>query len=350
MNMQTDALSFLKPLTDYSERDTQWLVPQRMPRGQINLICGDGGTGKTAIWCDLSAAVTTGRKTFFDPRPDSFRTEPGTVVFFSAEDAIEEVLKPRLRLAGADQSKIFSASLQDPRFKDLKFGSDLMRDIVMQVRPELLICDPWQGFLPPECNMGARNQVRAVLSPLIGLGEATGCTFLLIVHCNKRANAWGRNRIADSSDLWDAARSVLITGDAGNGEFYISHEKCNYGQRQKTALYSITENGTPQLIAYSNKSDRDFVTERDNETRQKPQQKEAEDFIFDFLKDGRKQTQFLDGAAQVQGISKSTLSRAKKRLKDSGMIGYVNDGFGRDKKWFIFLTEKGASVRRDEMS
>lgn len=343
MSIQTtDALSFLRPLTDYSERDTQWLVPQRMPRGQINLLCGDGGTGKTAIWCDLSAAVTTGRKAFFDPRPDSFRTKPGTVVFFSAEDAIEEVLKPRLRLAGADQSKIFSASLQDPQFRDLKFGSDLMRDIVLQLKPDLLVCDPWQGFLPPDCNMGARNQVRAVLTPLIGLGEATGCTFLLIVHTNKRSASWGRNRIADSSDLWDAARSVLIAGETVDGCFYLAHEKCNYGKRQQTALYSITENGTPELLGYSDKGDRDFVSERDNENRQRPQRAEAENFILGYLQKGRQLTQDLDGAAQAQSISRNTLSRAKKNLKDSGLIGYRNDGYGKDKKWYIFLTEKGA--------
>lgn len=38
---------------------------------------------------------------------------------------------------------------------------------------------------------------------------------------------WGRKRIADSSDIWDIARSVLIAGEAGNNLRYLSQEKCN---------------------------------------------------------------------------------------------------------------------------
>lgn len=83
--------------------------------------------------------------------------------------------------------------------------------------------------------------MRNCLNPLIGLGEEYGTTFLIVVHTNKRQGVYGRNRIADSADVWDIARSVLITGAAKDNMRYLSHEKSNYGEPGRTVLYTITE-------------------------------------------------------------------------------------------------------------
>lgn len=37
----------LVPLSDVQEKTAEWLVPGYMPRGQINIWAGDGGSGKT---------------------------------------------------------------------------------------------------------------------------------------------------------------------------------------------------------------------------------------------------------------------------------------------------------------
>ena len=58
--------------------------------------------------------------------------------------------------------------------------------------------------------MGQRNAMRACLSPLIGIGEEFGVTSLIVVHTNKKQGVFGRNRIADSADVWDIARSVDV--------------------------------------------------------------------------------------------------------------------------------------------
>lgn len=33
------------------EREPEWLVPQCIPKGQITIAGGDGGSGKTTFWC-----------------------------------------------------------------------------------------------------------------------------------------------------------------------------------------------------------------------------------------------------------------------------------------------------------
>lgn len=333
------ANSLFKPLSDFETREAQWLVPEYIPRGTLVTMGGDGGVGKTTIWSDLVAAISTGEKCFFDPvPPGSDARSPERVMFLSSEDSVEIVLKKRLEAAGANMANVYTASLQDERFKDLKFDSPILKETISQIRPALIVFDPIQGFIPDSVNMGARNDMRNLLSPLIGIGEQIGTTFLLIAHTNKRSGVYGRNRLADSADLWDISRSVLIVGKTPDDSRYISHEKSNYGRQGQTIVFDI-EDDLPVFLGHSNLRDRDYVRMNDSESRQAPQRSEAERFIIEFLKKGKRQTSELDEAAASCGISRSSLARAKAELKNRGAIAFKNEGYGSTKKWFIYLTE-----------
>jgi len=337
-------IPLLVNISDVEEKEAQWLVTQYIPRGQVTVLAGDGGSGKTTIWCGLAAAVSTGGKMFFEPVIDDFaKREPGRVLFFSAEDSLEYTLKARLRMAGANLDNIFSASLRDERFPQIKFNSQLLKGLISDTMPALVIFDPIQAFIPPEIQMGQRNAMRSCLGPLIGLGEEYGTTFLLIVHTNKRQGTYGRNRIADSADVWDIARSVMIVGQTQEKDIrYLSHEKSNYGELGETALFSIHD-GVAHFREYTNRHDADFVRERDFNGQQGPQRKDAEKFIVDFLKNGKKKTAELDEMAKAAGISRNTLSRAKTRLREDKILGIKSEGYGQEKAFYSYLIEGGLS-------
>ena len=335
------ANSLFKKLTDFEEKEATWLVPEYIPSGALTTIAGDGGCGKTSVWVDLAAAVSTGRRCFFDPTPEGFQVgDPKKVVFLSAEDSIEIVLKKRLKAAKANLSNVLTASLQDDRFKELKFDSPLLKQMIETENPALVIFDPLQGFIPEGVNMGSRSDMRGLLSPLIGIGESTGTAFVLIVHTNKRCGVYGRNRIADSADIWDYSRSVLIVGKTPDGTRYLSHEKSNYCEAGQTVLFDI-DDGLPVFRNYSSLRDCDFVRQSDYENREAPQRTEAEGFILEYLRSGKQPTAELDAAAKARGISKSSLSRAKTKLSKDKVIGYKTEGFGTEKQWFTYLIEKG---------
>ena len=329
----------LVPLSDVQEKMAEWLVPGYMPRGQINIWAGDGGSGKTTAWCGLVAAISTGQRVFFENDvPDEFiRGNPEKVIFFSSEDSLEYTLKARLRKAGANMDNIYSVSLKDERFSQIKFNSQLLKDLIREVRPALVVFDPLQAFVPPEIQMGQRNAMRNCLNPLIGLGEEYGTTFLIIVHTNKRQGTYGRNRIADSADVWDIARSVMIVGQTQEKDIrYMSHEKCNYGELQSTALFTINA-GVAEFKEYTDRRDADFVRVRDFAAYQAPQRKDAEKFIIDYLKNGKQKTADLDEAAKAAGISKNTLGRAKTKLRERNILGMKSVGYGQDKAFYSFL-------------
>lgn len=332
----------LVSLSDVEEKEAEWLVWQYMPKGQINIFAGDGGSGKTTSWCGLAAAVSNGTRVFFEeeiinPFEDEKR-KPEKVMFFSSEDSLEYTLKARLRKAGANLDNIYSASLRDERFSQIKFNSPILKDLIKSVKPALVIFDPIQAFIPPDIQMGQRNAMRNCLNPLIGLGEEYGTTFLIIVHTNKRQGVYGRNRIADSADVWDIARSVLITGTTKDNMRYLSHEKSNYGEPGRTALYTI-EDGIAVFKEYCDKHDADFVKERDLSAYQAPQRQNAEAFIMEFLKNGKKPTAELDEAAKAAGISNATLRRAKEQLRNKKILGLKAEGYGQSKTFYSFLLE-----------
>lgn len=331
------------------EKEPDWLITDYVPRYQITSFAGDGGSGKTTVWCSCAADISSGRRTFLENfLPDGFGDGvPQKVMFFSAEDSFEYTLKRRLRKNGAKLANIFSIDIADERFKDVKFNSPFLEQLLDKYRPALCIFDPIQAFVPPDIRMGDRNAMRNCLAPLIGYGEKYGVTFLIVEHANKQSGVWGRKRIADSADIWDISRSVIMAGETNEpGIRYLSHEKSNYGKTGNTILYAIDDE-VVCFRGYTDKKDKDFVTEIDYNSRQKPHRDEAKEFILEFLKDGEKEIADLDEMAAAMSISKNALKNAKTDLKRDGKIKTWSIGFN-PKRYFISLIATGKPNEYDK--
>lgn len=341
-------LSLFKTLDEYEERKPRWLVDGLLPKGQICCIAGDGGTGKSGIVTTLTAAITTGKACFLDP-PYTKR-EPGTVMFCSAEDSIRERLKRRVRIAGADMSKVYVPDFgNDPEglLKTFKFGSLEMQKVIARFKPTLCIFDPIQSFIPIECNMSARNQMRQCLQPLVSLGERYGTTFVIVSHTNKRQNASGRDRIADSADLWDICRSVFITGRTDRpGIRYLSNEKNSYAELAKTYLYQVVDEGQLQYVGDSERHDADFQAEKANQQKVAPSQTEscaAE--IKNILRDGDwAPINDVENAVLNAGYSQTALKKAKAMLREQKQMKWDKRGDRGNQVWWVCLTGDGLKV------
>jgi len=329
MDKQADGVLKLKSVADVQVKPVEWLVPMYIPANTITLLCGDGGVGKTALWCDTAAAISRGELPRYTTQGDRIRDsdERKTVMYFSAEDDTASVIKPRLERAGANQKNILYMGADHPQFQSIKFVTDELKELIESAKPRLCIFDPLQSFLDDRVKMGERNAIRSRLDPLAGLAKRAGTTMIIVLHTNKRAGAYGRNRMADSSDLWDRARSVLIAGRTGTkGVFYLSHEKCNYGPEQPTILYRI-ENGAVQFFGTSNKKDFDFVNEHSRKAKEAPAREDAKEAIMEVLQNGKMTVADLDAAVvDGYGVSKKTLRRAKQDLKAEGKIAITKTG------------------------
>ena len=332
--------SLFRTLDEFPEQEASWIVPGWIPEGQITLITADGGIGKTTLWVNIVAALSAGTRCILDP-PDLER-DPAIVAFLSTEDSVSKKLRRQVREAGADLSRIITLDISNDvtgQLRGLKFGSDMMMRFIREARPKLLVVDPVQGFIPPEVNMASRNAMRDCLAPLVSLGEEVGTSFIIISHSNKRKGAWGRDRVADSADLWDIARSVIMCGKTEDEEIrYCSQEKNNYDRLQETVLFRFLEDKQIEMVGRTWKRDRDFVS--DNAVAiGKPKVDECADWMLQYLYDhgGDCLTRELDEASKQAGFTVSTTRRAKDALKSDGAIRYKNEGVGQTKIWRTVL-------------
>lgn len=319
----------LKTLAQFEEKAPEWIIPGYIPKKQITLICGTGGTGKTSFWISLVSSISAGSRTLFDGSgeitPDYI---PHTVMFFSGEDSIETVLKKKLREQGADMEMITALDITDPDFEKIKFNSDLLRNLIKEYQPYLCVMDPLQSFIDSKIKMADRNAMRQAMRNLIELGETYGTTFIIVMHTNKQSNVYGRQRMADSADLWDIARSVLMIGEADeNGLKYLSHEKSNYGRTGKTLLFR-NDNGNPTFWDWTDKKDRDFVleaAEKRNNQRNPERKNEIVNIIMSELERNPEgiPAQDINKLLSDLGYGQNIIKEVKAGLKESGRIKYI---------------------------
>ena len=337
---KTDAK--LKNLNEVEVKKVDWMVDGYIPRNQIITFGGDGGSAKTTTWAATLAAFSSGRPTPFEElnTKQDFIDEPKKVMFFSSEDPVAEVLKPKILKHGGIMENIYFMDLTDDRFQELQFGSELLESFIEQYTPEVVVFDPIQSFIPSDVQMGSRNQMRQCFNPLVGLCNKYSVTIFLIAHANKSNGTWGRKRLADSADLWDISRAVYLNGKLKNGLFYISQEKNNYAPLAKTLLFDL-EGGKLNPRGFTDKHDKDFIQEDQYVTRQAPAKEEAKEFIIETLQEqgGTMENGELMELAEAMSISANAMKNAKSELKKEQKITLKTEGKpGNNRKNYISLS------------
>ena len=335
-------------LADVPMQSVAWLVPQLLPLGEVSLLGADGGTGKGIWQAQLIAYVTAGKTSGFFPLPPQ---QTGKVLLLAGEDDPGKVLKARLLAAGADMNRVLVLTADDYFGKTgqpLTLKDQALADFAAKAGPLLLIVDPLQSFLPAGVEMASRNQKRSILLPLKAIAAARQCAVLLVMHSNKKQGVSGRARLADSSDIWDMARSVLMMGRSNSdGKIYLSHEKSSYSRPQQTVLLHIEDvelDGvrTAQAVfdGYTDKKDADFIKEP--RVRQAQTKEDTRDAILNVLAESRlgsmASPQLKSEVMREIGCSERTYKSAYAELVKAGDIGKrpIRQRDGTN-KWYSFL-------------
>ena len=266
-------------------------------------------------------------------------------------------LRKKLRLSGANMNNIITPDFVGDHsgvLHKLKFGSAEMEKVLRTFRPVLCIFDPVQGFTPPKVNMGSRNEMWDCMAPLLSVGEEINTMSLVVCHTNKRKGASGRDRIADSADLWAIARSVMMAGyTEDQGVRYLSNEKNNYAQLQETILFTIDNDSQIQKEGTSWKRDRDYILGAEI-AKSAPKREDCKAFLLQILEEagGAMPTSDLEDKAKKSGYSFTAVKRAKKELKEERTIEYFQTGSAKsgDKIWHVRLVnlEGFVEVSEDE--
>lgn len=351
------------PLGDEFEIEPiNWLIPGAIPCGTFTLIGAAGGTGKSTLIRNIIVGLISGKPTALEYGRILPARQPKKVMLFSAEDEYNKINLPHLRALGATSADLKRLSVlpnTDKRFPRIKYNSALLYRAINLFRPDLIIFDPLQSFLPDSVDMAKRNQMRNIFQDLLAhLPESTAV--LIACHFNKSQTFSGVDRIADSKDITDISRSVFLMGYTGQDDGpdkirYLSHEKSSYARPLDTVLYKTAsmpghrDLWTFEPLETTTKKDADFQAKKRilASSRATGKRQTAKDYILAAVTaDGIEKQQLLEKVNAAcffgqNGISERTLERIAKELSDAGEIGKKTQGFAEKKKVFYYRLENG---------
>ena len=199
---EADPIKWIRA-ADIPPRFVPWLWRWRLVFGEIAIIGGEPGQGKSLIAVDIAARVSAG-----EPWPDGGAPPArGAVAWIGhlGEDAPDYTIRPRLEAAGADLARV--------ELVDARTDPDLeaVCRSAAERRPMLAVVDSY-GAWTADTDGNAAGAVRRRYKALQPLRDAGACV-LVIAHFNKDREQSGQSRIAGSVQLTAAARSVFGVTD-----------------------------------------------------------------------------------------------------------------------------------------
>lgn len=309
-------------LSDVVARPVHWLWPGRIAIGKLTILAGDPGLGKSFLTLAIAATVSRGGAW---PDDRSISTKAGGVVLLSAEDGLDDTIRPRLDAAGADVSRIVAMTAiqrsDDPGSAPLPI--DLSRDLsrlaeAIEATPgcRLVTIDPVSAYLGGT-DSHRNAEVRGLLSQLSDLAERFGVAVVAVTHLRK-GEGRAMYRAMGSLAFVAAARTAwLVTEDQEDrSRRLLLPMKNNLAPDVGGLAYRILDRGNgaalewdPEPVNVSADEALDREAGADRSARE-----EATEFLRESLADGPIGSKELQADARGAGIALNTLRRAYKDI------------------------------------
>ena len=287
----------------------QWLWDGWLPAGKIVLLEGNPGCGKSTLAIDLVASITTGR-----PLPSGEASDPVDALIFSAEDGIEDTIRPRLDAAGADVTRVHLWEPSSPMFQ-LPRTANWLRDRILEHDIRLVVLDTLFSFLGAGINSHHDQHVRRALTPVFQVASETGATVLALRHLSKSAGLSAMNRGMGSIAFTGLARAVWHAGTHPDEKgMVLSIVKNNLAVTQRSRRYEVVDDAGQPVIAWGDTCDLvadDLVVEPPCSPSAL---NDAAEWLEEILSNGPVSSNQIHEDAEQAGISVATLNRAKKQL------------------------------------
>ena len=173
----------IKWLSEVEDEDYEWYEENWVPKKGLLLLSGDSGSGKSTLFAYWMAQLTTGE----------WSDKPENVIYLAREDSLESVIKPRLKVAGTDLSKVATILLKEPDFngtmreRALSFKRHLepLRAMVRDIQAKAIFLDPVVTFLGVDEDRDSKDMQRTALDDLKHFADEENVLIVCIKHNKK---------------------------------------------------------------------------------------------------------------------------------------------------------------------
>lgn len=335
-----------------------------LPEGQLVHFVGPSAQGKSPVTMDLAARISAGLE-WPDGEPN--KLGPKKVVILADEDNASSVILPRLVVAGATVSNIFSLTMVKTvsgadQEKSTALDTDLaaLADKLRTMKGlGLVIIDPITNYLG-KASMNKEEDVRSILMPLSKLAQELKITIITVGHMNKKEAGTPIERVMGAAAFLGVARAAYMFGFDPEDDSKFSHimarlrnsnvkslkyttvtEKLNI-EGEPTDVIRIKWNGPSEMTAD------DLVVAKTQ--KEKGKESLAAECLKKFLKSGKKPaTECLEHLADEGYVVQS------KTAKDGMNAARVREKAGAKtvkeaglNYWFVAVTK--ADVKPEDVS
>jgi len=330
---------------DIQEKEVDWLWYPRLPLGMVCLFAGPPKVGKTFVTIAIAAAVSRGAGLPLDePRA------PGSVIILSAEDDPAKTLKPRLRAAGADMSKVHflkSVLLEDgtEALPSLRADLEAIESAARNLGDcKLISIDPISAYLNG-VDDHKNAEIRALLYPLNAMAASLNCVIILVTHLNKSSTQDAQQRVTGSVAYVAACRANFLfvkdKDDPNKRRRLMLDNGCNLTEEVPTLGYRIADSWEGSQVEWE--QDALSITVEEAMAEQPPETTdentevgECKGWLKDALSQGPVLAEELLAKGRTVGFSERTMRRAKKGLG----VDSERSGFRDDASWKWVLPRK----------
>ncbi len=195
--------------------DWEWLFGGVVPTGSTGILAGHPKSGKSTLVTQMALCLAAGRSPFYECNV----SRAGRVLYIAAEGAraayqnrVRTAARTLgIRISGADAERWF---IQKKSVSDYRLGSQSLRRMIAEVKPDLVVYDTLFYFSRGNEN-DATDTKTHIMHPARALTAEFGCSHLFIHHQVKEsAERKGAQRVRGSSALLGDCDYLLQLDDA----------------------------------------------------------------------------------------------------------------------------------------
>jgi archaellum biogenesis ATPase FlaH len=197
----------LTPASAFRPARVRWGWLNRMPVGELCLIPGREGVGKSLFLAWLAGMLTRGEL------PGDFQGQQRAVLYSASEDDWRYTITPRMLAAGANLDLVYRVDVieTDMRLGRLTLPSDIdaLTEAARDVNAAALMLDPIVSLIDDAISVNQAGELRRALEPLRAAASECGVMIAALAHFNKSVDTDVLSKIPGARAWAEVARAAF---------------------------------------------------------------------------------------------------------------------------------------------